>query len=405
MEAKCNKKHVLFLLVCFLCFNQFFNLFIVDIHVWRILNWFYTTCLTLYVFKLLLTHKIPVYLRKRWNFILYFILIIITSFFYVSITTNQTFDETFRVSITWFQYLLIFFLYEKKYTTKELFVSLKIFSFIWFAAWIAGFLSPIPLYDASGEFDAQQLMSTGRGVVRLKVSGSDLMNLWGLWCLGIYVANNKKKYLIAYLVCLLFVVLCVSRQHILYYSVVGFLFLFYKIALWKKLILALSLFVLVSYILPQTTIFQNLTELTSSQMEANDGGKDDIRIQAATFYLADYPQNIYTFFMGHGAYHSHSNYGRQIYSIIERQGYVLADVGFVSIFFYYGLCGLVCIFCLLRHVYRSKIPKEFYGLKLFIYFMFLANVFSHNIDVSMVSTAICLYVILRVSNRTKTLPR
>lgn len=401
MEGICNKKHIFILLLLFLCFNQFFNIFILDIHVWRILNWGTTTCLAIYVLKDF--HKVPSCLKKRWNFILCFLGIVLLSFVYVTLITRQTLDETYRVSISWFQYLLIFFLYQKKYTTKELFVSLKIFSFIWFAAWFIGFLSPIPLYDASGEYDAQQLMSTGRGVVRLKVAGQDLMNLWGLWCLGIYVANRKNKYLLGYLACLLFVVLCVSRQHILYYSLVGFFFLFYKFSLWKKLILFLAIYVTIVHVLPQTTIYQNLVELTSSQMEANDGGKDDIRILAATYFITEYPQDLYSIFLGHGAYHSNSDYGRLLYSIIDNKGFVLADVGFVGIFFYYGLLGLCCMFCLLKHVWRTKVPIEFMGLKLFVYFMFMGNVFSHNIDQSTISTSICLYVLYLAeqSRRTK----
>ncbi len=315
------------------------------------------------------------------------------------LATNQTIDETYRVSISWFQYLLIFFFCKKNYSVKDLYVSLKVFSFIWFAVWIIGLLSPVPLYDASGENDAQQLMSTGRGIVRLKVAGSDLMNLWGLWCLGIYVESQKRKYLLGYLVCLLFVVLCVSRQHILYYSLVGFFYLFYKFPLWKKILLLLTTYVTIVHILPQTTIYQNLVELTSSQMEENDGGKNDIRILAATYFITEYPQDIYSIFLGHGAYHSHSDYGQHMNSIITNRGFVLTDVGFVRIFFYYGLFGLCCMFCLLKHVWRTKVPKEYIGLKLFVYFMFMCNVFSHQIDQSMVSTSICLYVLYLVEQR------
>jgi hypothetical protein len=395
MVEKINKSHVIFLLISFLIFNQFFNLYIFDIHVWRILNWFYTSCLVLYVLGVYLFYGFPKTLLRRWNFLFYFLGIVILSFIYVSFTTDQTLSETYRVSISWFQYLLVLYLYNRKYTIQELFVSLGIFSFIWFTAWIAGFLSPFPLYDASGEFDAEQLMSTGRGVVRLKIAGNDLMNLWGLWCLGIYASNNKKQYLLAYLLCLLFVILCVSRQHILFYSLIGFLYLLHKSALWRKIILVGFVFVLVSYIFPKTTIYQNLVELTEYQLEENEGANRDIRIQSAEFFLTDYPQNLYSFFFGHGMYHLNSDYGRRMSDIINLRGFILSDIGFVSIYFYYGMLGLCCFFALLIHVYKSKVPKEYDGIKLFIYFTFLANIFSHNIDVSMVSTAICLYVIYK----------
>lgn len=218
------------------------------------------------------------------------------------------------------------------------------------------------------------------------------MHLWGLWCLGLYVYCGKRKYIVAYLICLLFVILSVSRQHIVYYSIVGFLFLFYKIALWKKVLFIGIIFAVITYILPRMEIYRSLVDLTTTQMEVNNGGKDDVRIEAAKFFIFDFPQNIYTYIFGHGAYHSHSNYGEKMYSIMH-QGYILSDIGFVKIYIFYGLLGLMCIFYILKYVHRTKIPQEFIGIKLFIYYAFLSNIFSNNLDASMVSISICLYVI------------
>lgn len=388
----CKKSHVLFLLISFLIVNQFFNTFLVDIHVYRIINWTYSVLLTLYVFYLYLKGDLKRSWIKQWRVISWFLLIVSLSFIYVGLSTNQTFSETLRVSITWYQYLLVFLLAKKKFTQKEIFISVTIFSFIWFLAWIAGFLSPVPLFDASGEYSSD-LLSTSRGVVRLKVTGEDLMYLWGFWCLSIYTSNKKKKYLLAYFVCLLFVILCVSRQHILYYSLVGIIYLFHKFSIFKKAILAASIIAVVELVIPNTTIFQNLTDLTESQMYANDGGKDDVRIQAINYFVTEYPQNAYTFLLGHGAYHSNSNYGIKMFRITDLYGYVLADIGYVSIFFFYGLFGILCFVKLFKIVYSAKLPENIMGIKLFIYFTYLGNIFSHNIDASIVSTALCMYLI------------
>lgn len=118
MNLKCKKTRIVFLLFSFLIFNQLFNIYIVDIHILRVLNWGYTTCLALYVLNDFISHRIPYTLCKRWNFILIFLGIVLLSFVYVSLTTNQTIDETYRVSISWFQYLLMFFLVKKEFTIK-----------------------------------------------------------------------------------------------------------------------------------------------------------------------------------------------------------------------------------------------------------------------------------------------
>lgn len=398
-NTKREKKHIFFLVLSFLICNQFFNFYILDIHIWRAINWGYTILLFLYVIFCYLKGG---FLRKwlrQWSFILVFLGIVTLSFFYVSLTTNQTIDETFRVCFSWYQYLLLFVLAYKKFSPKELFIALMVFSVIWFGAMIAGFLSPIPLYDASGEFDPQQLMTTHRGIVRLKVSGSDLMNLWGFWCLGIYVVNKQRKYLYAYLICLIFVFLMVSRQHIVFYSLVGFLYLFQRISFLKKTVLVTAILVLFYVILPQVEIWQDLTALTESQMQDNNGGKDDIRIQAATFYLTEFPQNIYTIFLGHGQFHSHSNYGHTMFSIMDGSGFILADIGFVGIYIYYGVLGLFCFLLLLINICKKKIPKDLYGLKLYVFFTYFTTIFSHNIDTSMIGTSICIYLVYLYSSK------
>lgn len=389
-----NKRHVYFLVFTFLITNHFFNLFIVDIHIWRILNWAYSSWLACYVLSCYLFRKIETYLVYKWAIILVFLSIVVCSFFYLSLCTNQTFSETFRVSISWFQLLLVFYLVYKEYSQKEIFDALKIFSFIWFTAWILGFISPFPLYDASGEFDANRLSNAGRGILRLNISGNCLMHLWGLWCLSIYTTTFKKKYLVGYLLCLLFVLLCISRQHILYYSTIGFLFLMYKIPNIKKIFLLLGLYITIAFVIPQTTIYQKTEQLTKAQMKANGGGKNDVRIKAATYYFTEFPQDFYTVLMGHGADHAHSEYGKKVKSIILSHGYVMADVGYASIYIKYGMLGLLCFGILLIQVLRSKTINTNYGIKLFFVYTYLGNIFSHNIDLSMIGLALGLYVLL-----------
>lgn len=388
-----KRSHVFFLVFTFLVTNQFFNIYIIPIHVLRITNWAYSLGLALYVCMAFLSHRYYFSWLKKWKYLSFFLLIVTISFFYLKIIQGQDFNETFRASIKWYQYLILFILLGKHFSKSELFIALSVFSCIWFLAWIVGFISPFPLYDASGEFDEQRLMYTGRGIVRLKVAGESLMHLWGLWCLSLYTHSNKKKFLLFFLICWIFVILCVSRQHIVFYSLIGFLFLFQKSSLIKKIILCFSVYALVGIFLPKTEVFQKLTSLTETQMEENDGGKEDVRVLAMKYYVFDYPHNIYTMLLGNGEYHSHSEYGKHIYRIMDRYGYILADIGFVGIYFCFGILGLICFLWMYKYIYKVKITHSFYGIKLFFYYIFSTNIFSHSFDVSQISIAISLYLL------------
>lgn len=392
-ECQINQRHVYFLLFTFLITNQFFNICFIPIHALRIANWGFTLYLALYVLVCYISHRIHISLIYQWWSILAFLAIIVCSFFYLGLNTEQTVDETFRASIKWFQFILVFLLAVKEYNHQEIFRALTIFAFIWFAAWILGFISPIPLYDASGEFDAHRLFNEGRGIRRLNVAGSNLMHLWGLWCMSIYVATNVKKYLYAYFLCLLFVLLCVSRQHIVWYSAVGLLYLLYNSTNVKKMILIGGIFVTVVFILPQTSIYQKTAQLTKEQMKTNAGGKNDIRILATTYFFTEFPQNLYTVIMGHGESHSHSDYGKFERSIITKYGYVMADVGFAGLYVKYGVLGMLVIFIMFYQIFRDPCFTENVGLKLWCAYTIFSTIFSHNLDQSMIGIALCLYLL------------
>lgn len=168
----------------------------------------------------------------------------------------------------------------------------------------------------------------------------------------------------------------------------------YKIPNIKKILLLIGIYITIAFIIPQTTIYQKTEQLTKAQMKANGGGKNDVRIKAATYYFTEFPQNVYTLLMGHGADHAHSEYGKKVKSVILNHGYVMADVGYASIYIKYGIFGLLCFGILLIQVLRSKSIDMNSGIKLFFVYTYLGNIFSHNIDLSMVGLALCLYVLL-----------
>lgn len=358
--------------------------------------------LILYVTYLFHTAKVSWTWWKKWPFVKWLLFIVTLSGVYVTLS-GQAISETYRVYAEWYLYLILFVFIYHKFTIEELFRAITIFSFLWMVMWILGYLAPFPMYDASGEFDSEYLMTEGRGVIRLKVSGSCIMQMWGLWCLSIYIDSHKKKYLAAFIACFTFTVLLVSRQHIVAYAALGLFFLLIKENFSRKILLMGILYGMFTIYLSQTKIYQNLTELTEEQMYENEGGKEDVRIKAWEYYVTEYPTNLYCVLFGHGLYHAHSKQGKEMSMLIFNTGYVLADIGFVGLYIYFGLAGLLCFLFLFLYVYRIKVPQSFYGIKLFIYFLFLTNVFSHNIEQSILECAMSLFILYMANLKMKTM--
>ena len=387
--------HVLFLFLSFLIVSNFFNVRFIPLELIKILHWLFDIALILYFLDTIFQKKIRyTYIKSLW-FIIYFIIVVTLSILMSKIIYNQSFNESIRISLIWYEYLFIFILFKMRITSEEVYKSVMIFSYVWMFCWIVGFCSPVVLFDASGTYD-EQMLNYGRGVVRLKIAGSMIMQLWGLWSLSIYVKQNRKKYLCNYLLCMLFTFLLVSRQHIIFYFLCSLSYWLYYSSWIKRSIILLFVVFLTHFVLPNILIYNNLMELTERQVEDNKGElQNDIRMEAAAFYISEFNKSFSTIILGNGAYHYDSDYGKQMTYIGETKGYWLSDVGYVGIYVYFGLAGCFFFVFLGWFIFRIKIPKKHIGLKIFMCFVFLSNVLSHSFDTSVLITGVVLYLMCR----------
>lgn len=393
LNGKHNYSHVAVLICSFFIVSNFFNIVFVPNAIAKMIHWIYDVLIICYGVDILLKRRLSQSVLSCMKIPFLFIGIVTLSFFTAMALQNQSFLLTIRLVLPFYEYFFILILFFKKVHTRDIYLAVSVFSVIWMIMWVVGFLSPMPLYDASGEFD-ESLMSSSRGVVRLKIAGSNVMKLWGMWSLGLYISSFKKKYLFIYALCMLFVVLLVSRQHIVYYFLCGFLSMVYYISNSKKILSLCAVTILLAIGISQTTIYKNLEELTKSQMEANDGGKDDIRINAAKYFISEFPNSAITVILGNGVYHSESQYGKRMYFIGRNYGYFLSDIGYVQFYIFFGLIGIGVLAYLLWYIVISNVPLQFIGIKLYFYFLFMGSVFSHAFDTGIFVIAIAFYLLL-----------
>lgn len=392
-EKNTNKYTISYLVICMLIVSNFFNIVFIPLNLLKILHLFFDLLVLAMFLSLLFRGRFSNVLLEKFGFLIVFLIIVLLSIISALIFRGQDLNETVRVSIRWIEYLVFFILIYKRINTYSIYNSLFIFSLIWLFCWIIGILvAPMVLFDSSGDYNSD-LMNDTRGIYRLKISGEYFIYLGGLWSLSLYLKIKKRKFLYFFIISLIVVILSVSRQHILAFILVSTILLMTRINYIKKSLILLVIFIVYFFVLPQIPIYQKLNDLTKEQMQENNGGKDDVRVLGVLYYIKDFKSNTIQKIIGNGMYHSESDYGKEIYLTGLNKGFWLSDFGFVGIYIYYGIAGLICYIWFFTFVWKIKIIESFIGIKYFIYFLFLTNFISHSFDISILAISLALYLL------------
>lgn len=352
------------------------------------------------LFSLIIAVYALFYISKNWekkrhilshfDFIFYFFLLILLSFINAKVINDQTVDLTFRITYAWLEYSFIYVLLAKKVRFEDIYIACSIFAFIRLTLFLYTILTGNYIFQTVvGEDD----LEGARGIMRVRVPGMMITYFWGFWSLGKYLSSEKKIYLLFFLITAIQSLLEVSRQHIFVYIILSSLLLLYRLSIFKKILFVGFLVSLFTFALPHIKIYQALVEVTETQEYKTNGFKDDIRLQATKFYIEQFPQSNYTRVMGNGLYHSESEYGRRVFYVMKNFGFILADIGFVGIYIYFGIVGLIFYAYLLYRTIKVPIHSEYSSLKYFVYFLFLTNIFSNSFQGSTIILPITLYII------------
>ena len=356
----------------------------------KVLHWGLDAVLLLYFTHAMLMKRLPQWQVRQWWFLLAFIGIVLLSMVTAQFVHSQNFGQSFRVIYMWMEYIFVFVWAKRSFRENNLFIAMGIWTIFHFCLWLFTYITGIYLFDtmvSEGDYE-----EAARGIARIKVPGGSICSLWGLWSLGLYLSSRKARYLLPFFMFVLLTVLAVSRQHIVVMIAVSALLYFREVRWYKKALFIFSYVVALS-VLPHLKVFQAMSELTENQMEKNDNMRDDIRVNAAVYYVFAYQQSNYTRLMGNCKYHANSPYGRSIARVIMLYGFVLSDIGFVGIYIYFGIVGLLLVFYMLYWAWRQHVPLAYKGIQYYIYLVFLGNIMSHSLDTSTLPVAIALFMI------------
>lgn len=134
--------------------------------------------------------------------------------------------------------------------------------------------------------------------------------------------------------------------------------------------------------------------MSNDQVEKNKNEEDDIRIQMSTYYLTEFNNgNLLKSITGNGIPSGDSAYGKKRDYLMDAKRFFVEDVGFVQIFVWFGLIGLIVYAKLL--VKAIKIPRQQNYTYGFLYIVYLFTILPTNssLATSPIFLAIALYVL------------
>lgn len=288
-------------------------------------------------------------------------------------------------------YIIVYFMLRKwnveKTTVEKVLITL---SFIYLLCW--GYsLYKMPELIFGIDRDNNYGEMTERGFYRLFIPGNT-SSVLSFYFLGIFLNNKKKIWgLLLAFGMLLIVILHVGRQMIIWTVVISFIMVFIH---YRKKIIYLFFALIIGYIGLRLTaeklpMVSSMIEITSEQ---GQNAENDIRVEAAEYFIFDYPHNLVTSIIGNGV-PVHKTELSSIEKRAIRKGYYLTDVGFLAMYCNYGLITIILFILLLIKVIRLKVEPRYEYLKYYIYFVYGTYLMSQTLTSSVFTLMMAYYVL------------
>lgn len=190
--------------------------------------------------------------------------------------------------------------------------------------------------------------------------------------------NNKKLWFLLTVTFYIFIILQVTRQLILWTSVIAIIYIFFKnkklsIFVGSVFIIIYGLFSSSIIKLSDDTVLGALVNLSEHQMNNSYVNEEDVRITEYRYFFTDYSKNFITDMVGNGMPHDESLYGKRYLELKDSQGLYLSDVGYPSMYVTNGLIGLLIYVSLFIRMSIVGLPNDKMWLRMYMIYMLFAN--------------------------------
>ena len=194
----------------------------------------------------------------------------------------------------------------------------------------------------------------------------------------------------------------VTRQFI-FATLLIYIIHFIRNTVWynKILVAILSCFVIYYITVASDPV---LTSLKDTQESNQELGTDYIRIQGALFFMNDFARNEFGRIFGNGVpYGETSAYNKYYGWLLLNYGYWLSDVGLVAVYAMFGIPAVLGYLLIWLMSLFIKIPKEYYYLKYYLWFLFMTCLTSDTIYSSydLIATILVVHIYQRLYDSRK----
>ena len=304
---------------------------------------------------------------------------IINAYLYWEQSPALTFSSCFGI------YIYIYYFVLKKFNVTQTQIKnlLIFFSILYMVLWLYAFSQAPEVVFGNAEE-----IQDNRGMYRVQLNGIDLVCLLYFYSINRVVCERKYGInLFLAIVSFLFIFSSLSRM-LIAAAVLVTLFLIFKRASFKILLIVGLFFVLFYGYVMRNEVVNNLIELQETQSET---GSDKLIRNEYTDCFNLFPVHIGTFLFGNGAAHPSSEYGKREESLKSTYGFHRSDAGFPSLYVTYGFVSLLLIAVLFIRILNTKIPDHYYHYKLYIIFFIITSITTDHFVHSGVSLMITLY--------------
>ena len=325
------------------------------------------------------------------------LLLYVCSIFSSFVFWEQSIYQGIRGITKSFMLLIIFYILElKKIQIFSIVNGILLISITYAILLIIGVIT-FP-HNMFGDVDRAVADIENRGFFRLAIPGSDFIVLSIFWALTNYKKiNNKIIWLLVFFILL---IMRGTRTPILGCCLVCFVWLLHKYKNKWYLYLFVVVFCLsvptflgVASSSNTDNIIIKAVQLTQKQLD-NNSEDEDIRISMSNYYLFDFNDgNIGKIIFGNGVPGFNGPYTNEVQMLSEYEHFYSCDVGFVQIFTYFGLVGILVYLLLLIQIIRTPVSKDALFAKMMMFFYYLILPTNNMLISNIIVVAISLYVI------------
>lgn len=291
---------------------------------------------------------------------------------------QQPFWQSFRYAYIGFYIYGAYFVFRRiNLPIKHIENSIYILSAIFVVCYLIQFFNPtVPLFISS---EAVEQMSAIDEQVRFRFTGQAIISLGCFYSLNKYFATKKVKYVIMTSFALLCIILFGFRTllaaFIIATVILSWKYYRFSKALFIRLFVIAILVIIVFSTEWGATVLNNMMERNESSNLTNT---DYIRVISFNYYTTEFFKSPVEFILGSGnpvilAGEGVSEYGKDIQDLQDK-GFIYQDWGIIGYSWIRGIIPVLCIGWYCVKALNTKVPKEFYYLGVWLFFLLIGSI-------------------------------